>query len=98
MDIIEQFDRWNGRYTSWKQRQRSGADELAGYSLFATNYIDDGDSIYLNGNYVGGFRLAPGATYATAALTHRDHSITVLYNGAVDFKTSTSAALTQSVD
>ena len=33
MDIIEQFDRWNGRYTSWKQRQRSGADELAGYSF-----------------------------------------------------------------
>src|SRR5213593_191512 len=31
MEIIEQFDRWNRRYTSWKQRRPSGADELAGY-------------------------------------------------------------------
>jgi len=33
MEIIEQFDHWNERYTAWKQKQRHGADELAGYPV-----------------------------------------------------------------
>jgi len=33
MEIIEQFDHWNARYTSWKQKQHDGRDELAGYPV-----------------------------------------------------------------
>ncbi|HMC28454.1 MAG TPA: lamin tail domain-containing protein, partial [Verrucomicrobiae bacterium] len=40
---------------------------LTNFQLLSTNYIDDGVLYYLNGAYVGGVRIAPGATYTTTA-------------------------------
>ena len=57
----------NGHFTVYYRTHFQWSNELAAYSLVATNYIDDGASIYLNGSYAGGFRLATGASYTTAA-------------------------------
>jgi hypothetical protein len=48
---------------------------------------------------LGSVTLVSGkATFSTSALTVGTHSITAIYNGSVDYKTSTSAALTQTVN
>lgn len=53
----------------------------------------DGTTVLATKTLSGG-----SATYATAALAVGTHSITVVYNGNGNFKTSTSTALTQTVN
>ena len=58
-----------------------------------------GTVTFKNGGAVLGTKalIAGKATISTAALTPGIHSITVVYNGSVDFNSSTSAVLAQSV-
>jgi len=59
-----------------------------------------GTVTFKNGAAVLGTRtlISGKATFSTAALTPGVHSITVVYNGSVDFNSSASAVITQTVN